>query len=109
MAKRDFLGLIVVSNVLGAAGQLFFKMGLNSNNNLLLLFLAVGLVAYGISTIMYFFVLSRERLSWVYGLVGLSYIFATILAYFVLKEPMPMVKIAGISVITIGIGLIGVG
>ncbi|HUC39011.1 MAG TPA: hypothetical protein VL944_02685 [Candidatus Acidoferrum sp.] len=96
---------LVGSTLLGALGQLFFKYSFTSN--LFVEWLAVGILVYGFSTVIYFYVLSRVHLSWAYGIGGLSYIFATFLAYFVLAESIPPLRWAGVVIITIGVVLIG--
>ena len=53
----------------------------------------------------YFYVLSRAHLTWVYGIGGLAYIFAVILANFI--ETVPLLRWVGVIVITIGVALIG--
>ena len=83
-----------------------FKYAFN-NPAMLLVWLVAGLVAYGISTLLYIMVLSRVNLSWAYGIGGLSYIFATILAYTVLMENIPPLRWAGVGVIFLGVLLIG--
>lgn len=97
--------LLVGSTMLGALGQLFFKYSFSSS--MFAEWLFIGLVAYGFGTIIYFYVLSRVHLSWAYGIGGLSYIFATFLAYFVLAESVPPLRWAGVVIITIGVVLIG--
>ena len=69
--------------------------------------LAVGLLAYGISTIVYFYVLSRVHLSWAYTIGGMGYVIAIVLAAVVLGEPVSALRWAGILVITLGVVLIG--
>ncbi|MDE1856958.1 MAG: hypothetical protein KGH98_02630 [Candidatus Micrarchaeota archaeon] len=110
MAKRIqgkslYVLLLVVSTLLGAVGQLFFKYGLNTGD--LLIWIVSGVAAYFISTGIYFVVLSRAHLSWTYGIGGLSYIFTVIFSYFVLMENVPLLRWAGVIVITAGVVLIG--
>ncbi len=103
--KRN-LGLLLVSTLLGAFGQFFFKYAFNVPSSLWL-WLFVGLVAYAASTLIYITVLSRSHLSWAYGIGGLAYIFATILAATVLMEDIPLIRWIGVGVIFVGVVLIG--
>lgn len=103
--KKRNLALLGGSTLLGAAGQLLFKYSFTSS--FLIGWLALGILAYGVATLAYFYVLSRVHLSWAYGIGGLSYIFATLLAYFVLAESVPPLRWVGVIVITIGVVLIG--
>jgi len=105
-SKLKNLSVLLVSTFLGAAGQFMFKysfLGIGIGH--LLVYLALGLVLYGLSTVFYFYVLSRAHLTWVYGIGGLAYIFAVILANFI--EVVPVLRWIGVVVITIGVILIG--
>ena len=100
------LGLLSVSTLLGAVGQFFFKYSF-VDKPLFPEWLVVGLLAYGLSTVIYFYVLSRVHLSWAYGIGGLSYIFATVFAYLFLMENIPPLRWLGVVIITIGVAFIG--
>jgi uncharacterized membrane protein len=103
--KLRNLMLLGGSTALGAVGQLLFKYAFVSSS--LIEWLFFGIAVYGAATLVYFYVLSRAHLSWTYGIGGLSYIFATFLAYFVLAENVPPLRWLGVVVITIGVVLIG--
>lgn len=101
------VGLLTVSTLLGAIGQFFFKYSFINAGNFMIL-LSIGLLSYIISTIVYFYVLSRVHLSWAYSIGGLSYIFAVLLAHFILLERIPLLRWVGVFVIVIGVALIGI-
>ncbi len=106
--KIKYFLLLLASTFTAAIGQLLFKYSFTfSNLTLLGLWLLAGLVAYGISTVVYFIVLSRAHLSWTYGVGGLSYIFATIFAYAILMENIPLLRWVGVLIIFIGVAIIG--
>ncbi len=105
--KLAFVFLLLFSTLLGAAGQLFFKLGVTGDLTQLVVFVAIGMAAYGVATVSYFYVLSRTHLSWAYGFTGLSYIFASVIAYLFLGEAVPLLRWDGIFLITIGTVLIG--
>ena len=106
--KALFVSILIVSTFLGALGQLLFKVGVNSQTTMLLLaFVIAGLVVYIISTVLYLYTLSRTHLSWAYSFGGLSYIFTSILAYFILGEEIPPLRWIGVLVIVVGVALIG--
>ena len=67
--------MLFVSTMLGAVGQFFFKYSFMDVGSFVVL-LMIGLLSYAISTIVYFYVLSRVHLSWAYSLGGISYVFA---------------------------------
>jgi uncharacterized membrane protein len=102
--KTRNVAVILVSTFLGAAGQLAFKYALSMNSIYIIL---IGLVLYGFSTLLYFYVLGRSHLSWAYSMGGLSYIFAVLLAPVLLNESVPPLRWAGVLVITAGVALIG--
>ncbi len=105
-SKIKNLSVLLVSTFLGAAGQFMFKYSfLGVGLAHLVIYLAFGLLLYGLSTVFYFYVLSRAHLTWVYGVGGLSYIFAVILANFI--EAVPPLRWIGVIVITVGVALIG--
>jgi uncharacterized membrane protein len=103
--KRLLLILLIFSTCLAATGQLLFKYGVSGK--LSLLFLIPGLIAYIISTAIYFVVLSRSHLSWAYGLNGISYVITVFLALTFLHENIPIIRWVGVAVIAIGAALIG--
>ncbi|MEM0087190.1 MAG: hypothetical protein QW774_04030 [Candidatus Micrarchaeaceae archaeon] len=101
--------VLVLSTFLGGLGQLLFKLSmLNLHAELVFfVYLALGVIAYVTSTAFYFYALSKAQLSWVYSFGGLSYIFATIFAVFVLNEVISPLRAIGILVIVVGVGVIG--
>jgi len=105
--KYEFALILLGSTFLGALGQVFFKMGV-MQSSILYTYVAIGLVFYLASTVVYFYVLSRTHLSWSYGFTGLSYIFASFIAFAFLGEQVPILRWLGIIVIAIGTALIGV-
>jgi drug/metabolite transporter (DMT)-like permease len=106
-SKMFFALILVFSTLLGGAGQLLFKAGLESAGLYIAVYLFFGLILYGISTLAYFYTLSRRSLSWAYSFGGLSYIFASVFAYAFLAEPVSPLRWIGILVIAIGTAVIG--
>lgn len=108
MRKETKLLLVVVllfSTLLGSIGQLLFKLGLTTTT--ILLYLLLGFLAYALSTVLYLYALGRMHLSWAYGMGGLSYVFASILALLILGEQISPLRWLGILVIAIGAALVG--
>lgn len=66
-----------------------------------------GLVLFGVSAMFWLVVLSRVRLSVAYPLVGVSYIIIVLLARFRLHEDVPVLRWVGVTVIALGIAIIG--
>lgn len=98
--------MLFASATLGAVGQFFFKYAFVNQSSFIML-LIIGLLSYAASTVVYLYVLSRVHLSWAYGVSGLSYILAVVLAYLALSEKVPPLRWAGVLVIAIGVVLIG--
>jgi len=66
-------------------------------------YLMLGLVFYGVSTILWFNVLSKMKLSVAYPMISMGYVFTTILAFFFLKEEIGLNQIGGLCLIIAGI------
>jgi len=108
------VGLVVLATVIGAFGAIFMKKGaerfrLNAKSLLTNYPLILGIVFYGISTIIFIPALRGGELSVMYPLVSLSYIWVSLLSITLLGEKMNKFKWAGIIIILIGVSLIGFG
>lgn len=67
----------------------------------------IGLILFGISAVFWLVVLSRVDLSLAYPFVGLSYVVIVALARFMFHEQVPALRWIGVTVIAVGIALIG--
>jgi multidrug transporter EmrE-like cation transporter len=67
----------------------------------------IGLAVFGLSSVFWLVVLSRVALSVAYPLVGLSYIVVVAMGRFVFHEDVPALRWVGVSVIAVGIAMIG--
>ena len=103
--KLFFIIILVIGTLAASVGQLMFKIGVSPT--LSAAYILLGFVLYGISTLLYLFVLGRSHLSWTYSFTGLTYIFTNILAFSVLNEPITLMRWVGIVVIAIGAGVVG--
>ena len=98
---KIILGLVLLSVILNALGQLLFKAGLNQIGAFSFspaslfhfgfkvatnISIMTGLLIYVISTIVWFLVLSRAEVSFAYPLASLGYIFNSVAAYYFLNE-----------------------
>ncbi len=97
--------MLIFGALMSAIGQFLFKYAFSFSSYTLYLYLFIGVLFYLLSTSIYFYVLSRTHLTWAYGIGGLSYVFAFILANFI--EQIPILRWVGLAVITIGVFLIG--
>ena len=108
------IGLILIATVLGGFGSIYLKKGaerlefklkrLLSNRELL-----YGMVLYGVSSLFFIVGLKGGELSVLYPLVALSYVWISLLSVKILKEQMDFWKWAGVVLIVLGVGLIGIG
>ena len=104
--------IALLSVLLGATGQYFFKIGVDQirsqNVNLIIgcmknLSIWGGLVFYGLSVLVWFYVLSQMELSRAYPLVSMGYIITLLIGYFLLHEPITLYKTIGIACIMLGV------
>lgn len=77
----------------------FFKSFLNWQ-------LGLSLFLYIVGMIIYMFMLKNYKLSVVYPLTSISYIFTMLLAMFFLGEAIPFVRWAGVFFVMLGVGMI---
>ena len=108
------MGLVVFATLIGSGGALFFKYTSEhvSKNVFSLLkkpSLYLGIFLYGLSVPVFVFALKFGELSTLYPMVGLSYIWTSLLSIKFLKEKMKDIKWFGIISILLGVALIGVG
>jgi multidrug transporter EmrE-like cation transporter len=69
-------------------------------------FLWISFFCYGISIVLWMVVLSRVEVSFAYPFLSIGYIVSAVAGYFFLGESLTPVRIAGITVICIGVFLI---
>lgn len=118
--------LILVNVVLGSAGQLSLKHGVNCIGGLsagpgpvgmltgalraiCTPYVFLGFALYAISAVIWLNILSQVRLSIAYPMISLSYVVVVILSSVLLKERVSSVTVAGLLLICVGVSLIGVG
>jgi len=107
------LAVLLMAIMLGAAGQICLKFGLGklgSQTPFVVVtamfrdwYVLAGFVAYGLSSLMYLFVLSRLDVSYAYPFVAINYIFVTFLAWLILKETVPTLRLVGLAIICTGV------
>ena len=97
---------MLISALLGGFGQLLFKYAFQDGS--FSLTILGGLAVYAISTMFYFYVLSRAHLSWSNAISGVSYVLAVALATVVLHEYVSPLRWAGVLVITVGVVFVSI-
>jgi len=112
---------IIISLILGVAGQFLFKGGAESLNvsvsgiagPLVLIWrmltnpsIFLGLFCYGLSTVFYILTLKEKEISFVYPLISSSYILVLLCSWLFKHETVSPIRWAGVLVITLGVILI---
>lgn len=100
--------LILVSVGLNTLAQTLLKLG--AGQSLLNLYLVGGIVAYGVSTLLYILILGKLNLSLAYPVViGLTVLFTTLTSSLLLGEKVLTVQWLGIGLMISGISAIAFG
>ncbi len=118
MTPSEF-GLLLISILMSVAGQWMLKTGAlklgqvntsNLSSHVLGILttpeLVVGLSCYGLGAIAYILLLTRVKLSIAGPAIALVYVFSVLLGYFVFREPIPLMRVFGISLIVCGVVLV---
>jgi drug/metabolite transporter (DMT)-like permease len=111
--------LLLISVLISVAGQFFLKMGAiklgkvdtsNAVSHILNMItipeLLLGLTCYGIGAVAYILLLTRVNLTVAAPAVSVGYIFSVLLGYFVLKEPISLIRVFGLGFIVTGVILV---
>jgi len=108
------LVLLFIAISLGASGQILMKRGLNAlgerpaagrvlRSLVSNWFVLGGFACYGVSSVLYLLALSRLDLSYAYPMVALSYVMVAVLAWRLLDEPIPPLRVAGLVLVMLGV------
>ena len=98
-----------------AIGQVLWKTGVTGHsfkdiNSILAVFtsplILLGIVVYGLTTILWLYILSQAQISFVYPIQALAFIFVLIAGVFLFHESVSITRIIGIAVIFLGVVLI---
>jgi len=110
---RQAIGLVFCCTLLGAAAQILMKLGANRQPTLLQMVtnvpLMVGYTFYGMSTLLLVLALRKAHLSVLYPIISLTYVWVMILSVLIFNEHMNFYKIAGLSVVVLGVAVLGFG
>ncbi|BAZ81673.1 EamA family transporter [Sphaerospermopsis kisseleviana CS-549] len=118
MSPQEFT-LLLFSVLISVAGQFFLKTGamklgkVHAGNiiNLILNMITIpelllGLTCYGIGAIAYILLLTRVNLSVAAPAVSVGYIFSVLLGFFILREPISVMRLVGLGFIVTGVILV---
>ncbi len=109
--KISIILLVAFCALLGAIGQIFFKLASNELSfNLISLLTNWKLISavscYGISAILFVIALKHGNLSVLYPIIATSYIWVSIFSILILKETFPLYKWIGVLLIILAVGII---
>jgi drug/metabolite transporter (DMT)-like permease len=112
-------GVLLVSVLASVMGQFFLKMGAAKLGKLDFAHpfnkitgiittpeLLIGLGCYGLGAIAYILLLTRVNLSVAGPAASLVYVFSVIIGFFIFKEPIPIMRLMGLSFIVAGVILV---
>ena len=97
--------LMCVSSICVCIGQLFWKLSADNG----FFSMTIGFVFYGVGAIVMIIAYKYGSLSVLQPLLSLNYVFSIILAAYVLKEPITLLKMIGVLIIIIGVILVAGG
>jgi multidrug transporter EmrE-like cation transporter len=107
------LGLVFCCTLIGAAAQVFMKMGANAIAHptplqiLTNVPLMSGYCLYGISTLLLVLALREGQLSLLYPVISLTYVWVTMLSVLIFKETLNPFKVAGLLIVVAGVAVLG--
>jgi multidrug transporter EmrE-like cation transporter len=117
--------LVFISVILGSIGQILLKLGMNQVGKVEVLrpielisifyrifstpLILIALIAYAVSLVFWLFVLSRLPLGVAYPLLAISYVINPVLAHIFFRENVSTYQIVGITIICLGVFIIGKG
>lgn len=106
--KTTAILLVLFSTLLTSIGQLFYKLGADQLPKLFInYFLIIGLLTYFIALVIFIIALKYEELSILYPIYATSYIWVTLMSFFILREPSAISKYIGITLIVMGVAVVG--
>ncbi len=113
-SRLKAVGLVFSCTVIGAAAQLFMKIGMGHFQPAPMAILTnipliIGYALYGVNTLLLVLALRDGELSTLYPIIALTYVWVTLLSYTLLGEKPNVYKNVGITVIVAGVAILGRG
>lgn len=115
-ARRNSAIIVATCTIVGAIAQFLIKVGMSPGHfvpTVIGLITDVPLVAgyscYGLFCLAMVLALREGELSMMYPIISLTYVWVTVLSYWLLKETPNLYKNLGILTIVIGVGVLGRG
>jgi len=122
-ARQRAAIVVAVCTILGAVAQILIKVGMMpahldpAGKTPVALVLALitdiplvaGYVCYGLFTVAMVLALREGELSKLFPIIALTYVWVTLLSYWLLHDSPNLYKNAGIAIIVIGVAILGQG
>ena len=111
MNQPEAILLTLFCALLGSAGQIFFKLGSNKITENLSSWLTnwqiiLGMGIYGLSAILFIIALKYGKLSVLYPVIATTYIWVTMISYYIFKEQINYSNWIGVFLIICGVFMI---
>jgi multidrug transporter EmrE-like cation transporter len=112
-SHQQSIGLVFLCTLFGVASQYLIKTSANALSTITLQSLMsnwhlwLALVLYGISTGLLVLALRDGELSLLYPVISLTYVWVTLMSFFVFNESIGVQKVLGIGIICLGVALLG--
>lgn len=107
--NRWSIFMLSTAALMAAVGQVLFRLGARDKSGLALVlnaYVLTGVALYGGGTLVWIFILSKEKLVDVYAFTALTFALVYVGAVTVLGERLQMQAIAGICLVLIGLFLL---
>ncbi len=118
--------IILAINIMSlVAGQLLLKLGMRSSGGFALEdisrdptvlirvflnpYIFIGMTFYAINVFLWFDIISKANLSYVYPFLSLSYAAVVIASAFILGEQLTVQRVVGVAIITVGVYILSQG
>ena len=104
--------LILITTLLTAGGQIFFKLASKTiaptiTGFLLNYFMWIGFILYGSGFLLLILGLKEGELSTLYPMISLSYVWVLLLSFAVFGEIITWIQATGFLLIILGVGIMG--
>lgn len=112
LLQKNILAGVMLSVVLNATGQLLFKAARSAHPEAALttLFLYpetwLGFMVYGLSAVVWLWVLTKAQLSYAYPILALTFPLVVALSAFFFAESVSVLRWIGVGVIVVGVSLL---
>ena len=106
---------LAINIIFLATGQMLWKLGMSKMDGFNILsimlnpYIILGIALYGLATLLWLYILSKEELSLVYPLQSITYVLGTLLAIFVFGENVSLLRWIGVATIIVGATLVARG